>query len=172
MTPKKPNKKTLTKEFINCYGNYAGLQSRLAKEYGLDVSYQQIVGWVQKDKTGVLEKAKTLGRERLKEFAELAAIKAMSEGKVQAICFVLKTLGRDLGYIEQTRLNPNLVGDLDITQTNSGEIDLTIKNVIVNSREDLERVYKGDAKPQIEHKTINSAVGAIDIVDGDFLTEK
>ncbi len=50
-------------------------------------------------------------RERTLDIAELALFKAVQEGQAWAICFLLKTQGKDRGYVERQELRH----DLDVT---------------------------------------------------------
>jgi hypothetical protein len=125
------------------------------------VSRQTIVKWIQNDKTGVLEQARLDGKERFVDLAELQALNEMSKGDVRVIQMILKTLGKDRGYVEQKRFDPNIVGELDLTQSQTGKIELKVKHVLIESREDLDRVYQGDVK-QIENKTVDNVIETID----------
>jgi len=152
---KKPPKKKLARLIERSFSNL----SIVAKTCG--VQRQTVKKWIRIDKTGVLEEAVESGKEFLVDFAELQALNQMSLGDVRIIQMILKTLGKDRGYVEQKRFDPNTVGDLDLTQSQSGRIDLKVKHVLINSREDLERVYRGDVK-QIENKTVENVIETID----------
>ncbi len=62
-------------------------------------------------------------RERTLDVGELALYKAVQEGQGWAVTFLLKTIGRDRGYVETTRnLNLNLT-PADIEKLDDNELD-------------------------------------------------
>jgi hypothetical protein len=62
-------------------------------------------------------------RERTLDVGELALYKAVQEGQGWAVTFLLKTIGRDRGYVETTRnLNLNLTPQ-DIEKLDDAQLD-------------------------------------------------
>ena len=156
MAVKRPPKKEL---MILIEENF-GVLARVAKILG--VSRSVVAGWARRDKTGDYATARENGKEMFIDFAENQAIKAMSNGNTAVILKILSTIGKSRGYVEQKRFDPNLIGDLAADQTTSGDLEITIKSVIIDSRQGLEEVYKGDQTKAIELKNIDDIVNTID----------
>jgi hypothetical protein len=127
-----------------------------------------VKNWINKDKSGKLELALQAGKEKFVDFAELKALDLIAKGNVNIITLILRTLGKSRGYVEQKRFDPNVVGDLDLTQSQTGKLEFKVKHVLIESRADLERVYQGDSK-QIENKTIDNV---LETIDAEFIEEK
>ena len=69
-------------------------------------------------------------RERTLDIGELALFKAVQNGEGWAISLLLKTIGKDRGYVETTRnLNLNLT-PADIEKLDDDELDRTYKRLI------------------------------------------
>jgi hypothetical protein len=159
--PKKPTKTQLKELLGICYGNL----SAVAQKTGFN--RMAVKRWIENDKTGKLEDALNDGRERFIDFAEVCALGQMKKGNASVILKILTTLGRKRGYVEQKCEDPNIIGNLDLMQSASGQIDLKVKHILIENRSDLENVYDGEGltKP-IENKPIEDIVDAI---DADFL---
>jgi hypothetical protein len=71
-------------------------------------------------------------REQVTDIAELALINAIQSGEAWAICFYLKTQGKDRGYVERQEI------------AHSGHIDVSRL-----SDEQLQRIVRGEPLAQI-----------------------
>lgn len=69
----------------------------------LGVSYETLRKYVHKYPT--LAKAVREAREETTDMAELALFKKIQEGEGWAVCFYLKTQGRNRGYVERHEIS-------------------------------------------------------------------
>jgi hypothetical protein len=79
----------------------------------LQCSPQTIENYVQRH--AVVAEAKRQEREAILDIGELALVKAVEKGEGWAVCFLLKTVGRDRGYVERTEEKREVTGDIRIT---------------------------------------------------------
>lgn len=71
-----------------------------------------------------VERAKKEEREGFTDIAELSLYNAVQKGEGWAVCFYLKTQGKDRGYVETTRnYNFNLSAE-DIAKLSDDELDI------------------------------------------------
>jgi len=66
----------------------------------LQCSPQTIENYVRRHPA--IAEAKRAERQAILDIGELALVKAVEEGQGWAVCFLLKTQGRDRGYVERT----------------------------------------------------------------------
>lgn len=84
---------------------------RFAKD-GIKITRQAIQQRIKSSKG--LREVKDDGRERLKDEAEYGLRKAVRDGEAWAICFVLKCLGKDRGYIERQQIEAKVEADVNV----------------------------------------------------------
>lgn len=75
-------------------------------------------------------------RGRAVDTAEIGLMKAVQEGEAWAICFTLKTLGKDRGYVERQQ----------VTGLNDGPIQITEIEVVKTNANGNAQIDRSDAE--------------------------
>lgn len=66
------------------------------------------------NKSPTLQQVRTEAREAILDVAESSLYEAMRRGDAWAVCFALKTLGKDRGYVERLEERREVSGDVRI----------------------------------------------------------
>ncbi len=111
---KRPPNKKIIEVLTNC----AGLMKPAADK--LNVSRCTLYEWCKKDPE--LEAAKNAARDAVVDMAESKLFKKVKDGDLIATLFLLKTLGKDRGYVErQEKVLSGTVTPPELTITIEGD---------------------------------------------------
>ncbi len=98
----------------------AQIEEALFKNYGNVSAAARAIGlahptvWNRIKRSERLQKARLLAREETLDLAESALIAAVKKGEAWAVCFLLKTIGKERGYTERQEVTGKDGGDLVI----------------------------------------------------------
>lgn len=126
----KKGERYTAQQMIDALHETRGMVSLAAKRLGCapDTVYRYIREYP------TVAHAQRLEREAVTDLAELSLYKAIQSGEGWAVCFYLKTQGKERGYVETTRnLNLNLTPQ-DITKLGDAELDDLYAKLIDASR--------------------------------------
>lgn len=119
------NRKYSAAQVIEAIDETKGLLVYTAKKLGCDRA--TVYRYIQQYPT--VAAAVKEARESVTDMAELALYKAIQEGEGWAVCFYLKTQGKQRGYVERTEIDAritNYVVDIDASSdANIIDADLT-----------------------------------------------
>lgn len=133
--PKK--EKLKIKDIIKAVTDSKGMLSAAANKLGVDYSTL----WRYSKKYPKVQEAITNQKESVTDMAELKLFKAIREGEAWAICFYLKTQGKNRGYVERIEQTGKDGKDY-IPQINNTIIKITQIFAEINAINDPERRKK------------------------------
>ena len=126
----KKGERYTAQQMIDALHETKGMVSLAAKRLGCDP--HTVYRYIREYPT--VAHAQKLEREAMTDVAELALYKAIKDGEGWAVCFYLKTQGKQRGYVETTRnLNLNLTPQ-DIAKLDDSELDDLYNQLIDTSR--------------------------------------
>lgn len=101
----KKGERYTAQQMIDALHETKGMVSLAAKRLGCDP--HTVYRYIREYPT--VAHAQKLEREAMTDVAELALYKAIKDGEGWAVCFYLKTQGRDRGYIERHEVDARVV---------------------------------------------------------------
>lgn len=108
-------------QVIEAIQRHKGLLAPAARDLG--VSRSTIYNYVDRYKT--IRKAMDDARETNLDFAESKLMQAVNNGNVTAIMFLLKTVGRNRGYVERQEVEASVSGNIKLRWADGNDNDAT-----------------------------------------------